>query len=73
MLKTWVSKFNKVMYKPYIARINIDGDIDDSTAHLIGKSLEKIKPKRLKAIALTINSEGGSAAQAVIINEKVRF
>jgi ClpP class serine protease len=61
------------VYKPYVARLNITGDIDHTVAHSISNSLLKLNPHNLKAIALTVDSTGGSAAQAIIINERVIF
>lgn len=73
MLKTLISKTKDVVCKPYVARLNIEGVIDHTATNAICKSLDKLRVHNLKAIALTVNSTGGSAAQAVIINERVRI
>lgn len=62
MLRSLTSKAKDLIYKPYVARIYVEGDIDHTVTHSVSKSLEKLRTHNLKAIALTINSSGGSAA-----------
>jgi len=71
MLQKWTSLLKTKYTKPYVAKINISGPIDHLTTHSLGRSLRLIRKANLQAIALTIDSNGGSPAQAFIIAEKV--
>lgn len=62
MFRSVANKAKDLIYKPYVARIYIEGDVDHSVTHSVCKTLEKLRVHNLKAIALTVNSKGGSAA-----------
>ena len=71
MIKKSLSQIKKTFLKPYIARIDITGNIDHQKTHQMIKSLKNLRTEGLKAIAITVNSGGGSAAQALIITERL--
>jgi signal peptide peptidase SppA len=61
-------------HAPRIAHITLQGNIDHNTTHTVTRSLEYTTKwyKGSKAIALTVNSAGGSSAQSLIIVQKIR-
>eukprot|EP00331_Platyophrya_macrostoma_P025751 CAMPEP_0176444230 /NCGR_PEP_ID=MMETSP0127-20121128/22932_1 /TAXON_ID=938130 /ORGANISM="Platyophrya macrostoma, Strain WH" /LENGTH=201 /DNA_ID=CAMNT_0017829685 /DNA_START=11 /DNA_END=611 /DNA_ORIENTATION=- len=62
----------KLLFKPLVPLIKINGMIDSAQTTLVQKSLEQVNPKRSKALVVVVNSHGGSPTQTELIIEKIQ-
>eukprot|EP01016_Furgasonia_blochmanni_P024665 TRINITY_DN2662_c0_g3_i2.p1 TRINITY_DN2662_c0_g3~~TRINITY_DN2662_c0_g3_i2.p1 ORF type:complete len:221 (+),score=61.20 TRINITY_DN2662_c0_g3_i2:155-817(+) len=67
-----LGKVQKLLLKPLVPVVKIQGNIDANTATGLTKSLHSINAARAKALAVVINSPGGAPAQCEIIKDRIR-
>eukprot|EP00331_Platyophrya_macrostoma_P004869 CAMPEP_0176416270 /NCGR_PEP_ID=MMETSP0127-20121128/6257_1 /TAXON_ID=938130 /ORGANISM="Platyophrya macrostoma, Strain WH" /LENGTH=276 /DNA_ID=CAMNT_0017796335 /DNA_START=31 /DNA_END=861 /DNA_ORIENTATION=- len=60
------------IFKPLLPVLKIQGPITSELTSKVARSLKNINPKRSKALAVVINSPGGSAAQSELICDKLK-
>ena len=56
---------------PIVAHLHIGGEVNSQDAKVVIDGLKRCIPSSVAALAVTINTVGGSPAQAIIIAERV--
>ena len=59
--------------KPTVGHLHISGMLNSDSTRTVVKILKHHSEKNFQALAVSINSAGGSAAQASIIIERVAY